>query len=298
MDCVLRSRGRPLALLCAAWLAATGCAEGTAGVEETPWTPPPPPRLPWETDAGTDEVEDAGIQAPPVTPQDAGSEPPPPPMDAAAEEPADAGEPAVELDAASPDPDPEPEPEPDAGAGECAPGTTQCGNSCVDLNTSANHCGACGHRCPGGAACNGQGVCTSPNQNCRYAQFDGHDYLFCSDARNWTQARSRCLSWGLDLAIINGQAENAFVTGDAPRWIGLNDRNSRDFRWVVPGNEGAVNGAAPSFTAWGKDEPNNSRSCQLLVFNCTTEDCGEVRADGTWNDRQCNVTQGYVCESY
>ena len=30
----------------------------------------------------------------------------------------------------------------------CAPGTTPCGNACVNLKTNSTHCGSCGNTCP------------------------------------------------------------------------------------------------------------------------------------------------------
>jgi hypothetical protein len=35
----------------------------------------------------------------------------------------------------------------------CAPGLADCGGSCVDLGTSAGHCGRCGAACAGGQSC-------------------------------------------------------------------------------------------------------------------------------------------------
>lgn len=40
----------------------------------------------------------------------------------------------------------------------CTGGLTECNGACVDLQTSAANCGACGRTCPGGQACNA-GVC-------------------------------------------------------------------------------------------------------------------------------------------
>jgi hypothetical protein len=37
----------------------------------------------------------------------------------------------------------------------CAPGTTPCGNACVNLKTNSTHCGSCGNTCPAS-----QPVCT------------------------------------------------------------------------------------------------------------------------------------------
>ena len=46
--------------------------------------------------------------------------------------------------------------------GSCAcPAAAQCGNACVDKQTDAANCGACGNRCPSGVACTA-GACACP----------------------------------------------------------------------------------------------------------------------------------------
>ena len=191
-------------------------------------------------------------------------------------------------------------PRPDAGSESCA--QTRCGTSCVDLDTNSAHCGACDHACPGAAACSA-GRCDSPSNDCTYDLREGHDYLFCSNQSTWVKAREQCKSFGLDLAIVDDAAENAFLTGSATRWIGLTNNNNDPFRWIVPG--GGKDGAALSFTAWAEDEPNNAQDCLIPIpgfpLVCTREDCGELLASGEWNDAYCDESdtkRGYVCESY
>jgi hypothetical protein len=53
---------------------------------------------------------------------------------------------------------------PDAGGGQaeltCCAGAVDCDGTCSDLNTDANHCGACGHSCRADEVCAG-GACTA-----------------------------------------------------------------------------------------------------------------------------------------
>jgi len=49
----------------------------------------------------------------------------------------------------------------------CAAGLTNCNGTCVDLQTDANNCGACGTICPAGATCvNGQCTLLSQGSPC------------------------------------------------------------------------------------------------------------------------------------
>jgi hypothetical protein len=43
----------------------------------------------------------------------------------------------------------------DDGGGECTDGMTSCGGACVDTDTNASHCGACGNACPDGVCAGG-----------------------------------------------------------------------------------------------------------------------------------------------
>ncbi|MFO0609355.1 MAG: hypothetical protein U0324_39690 [Polyangiales bacterium] len=45
--------------------------------------------------------------------------------------------------------------------GSCYAGSTRCGDACVDTQTSASHCGACGNACPSGQTC-AAGSCVTP----------------------------------------------------------------------------------------------------------------------------------------
>jgi hypothetical protein len=49
------------------------------------------------------------------------------------------------------------------GSAGCPVGQTKCGDTCVDTQTSAAHCGACNRACPNGLSCGG-GNCQCPDQ--------------------------------------------------------------------------------------------------------------------------------------
>jgi len=184
----------------------------------------------------------------------------------------------------------------DASENSCQPGTSPCGDLCVDLMSSASNCGRCGRTCPGGQACSGTGTCLAP-AGCSVASFGTHDYFVCTNAKEWADARADCKTWGLDLAIIETPEENAFVTPFGPAWIGYNDIDGEDaWRWVAVG-AGNV-GPSPLYENWREDEPNNNRSCTLGFCSGPGEDCGQLYDDGTWNDAKCDNSLAYLCETY
>ncbi|MCB9763705.1 MAG: VCBS repeat-containing protein [Alphaproteobacteria bacterium] len=108
-------------------------------------------------------------------------------------------------------------------------------------------------------------------------------YLWCPDARSWTDARSRCQAWGADLLVIETDHEQAFLesqgVGDA--WMGLSDRDAE-------GTWAWVSGAGLDFSNWSDGEPNDSGGA---------EDCGQFRSGGLWNDANCDGARSYVCEA-
>jgi len=109
----------------------------------------------------------------------------------------------------------------------------------------------------------------------------GRAYLVCGVRRNWTGARDRCRELGTHLATIQTPEESALLSASltVSSWMGLNDRAQEGtFAWS--------NGEAVLFTRWRAREPNARRG----------EDCGELYANGEWNDKDCNTRLGYVCE--
>lgn len=183
----------------------------------------------------------------------------------------------------------------DAATSGCAPGTSPCGDLCVDLKSSAANCGSCGHACPGGQACNGAGACLAP-AGCSFATYGSHDYFYCTSSKKWQDARNDCTSWGMDLAVVETADENNFLK-TYPGWIALNDiTNEGTYLWVAFG--GVNNGPSAPYTNWDPDEPNNDTSCGFLCTYSQGEDCAEIYADGLWNDARCDRTRAYLCETY
>jgi hypothetical protein len=140
--------------------------------------------------------------------------------------------------------------------------------------------------------------CTAP-ADCTAEEFAGHTYFFCTTSLVWADARATCQAAHTDLAIIDDQAENDFVTSKlkGESWLGINDQETEgSYVWIVPGTS-EVSGAAQSFTAWAGSQPDN-----CLIFG--TQHCAMIQTDGFWNDVACadgclvGGPRNVLCESY
>nr|XP_020476711.1 macrophage mannose receptor 1-like isoform X2 [Monopterus albus] len=106
---------------------------------------------------------------------------------------------------------------------------------------------------------------------------------------NWSYARSWCREQGGDLAVIDNQYENDFVSSylrelHYPTWIGLSDLvEENQYAWS--------DGVSPVlYTNWNENEPNNAggtENCVAITHN--------HHVTGMWNDDACHKDQSFVC---
>ena len=105
---------------------------------------------------------------------------------------------------------------------------------------------------------------------------------FVATARTWSAARDDCRSRGGDLAMATTSALDDAIRAAAAGavvWIGASDLTTEgQWRWV--------DGSPLAWTHWKPGEPNNYGS---------GEDCGQMLADGTWNDAGCAAALPYAC---
>ncbi|XP_013112451.2 lectin subunit alpha [Stomoxys calcitrans] len=130
-----------------------------------------------------------------------------------------------------------------------------------------------------------------------YTAGDGTVYVVEPEAvYNWLQAHTECVRQEMHLAVINNAEKNqAFdallrqIYDTIPLlWIGHHDNLNRaetlnrKFYSIVDGSE-------IKFTNWHTEEPNNQN------YN---EHCVNVGlwGDDQWNDVNCDLEIGYVCE--
>ncbi|KAM7392700.1 hypothetical protein PAMA_007697 [Pampus argenteus] len=106
---------------------------------------------------------------------------------------------------------------------------------------------------------------------------------------NWSYARSWCKDQGGELAIIDDQYENDFVSSylkdlELPTWIGLSDQlQENQYAWS--------DGVSPVlYTNWNNNEPNNAGGAE----HCVTITHNHL-VSGKWNDDACHKDQSFVC---
>ncbi|XP_072017477.1 C-type lectin mannose-binding isoform-like [Amphiura filiformis] len=103
-------------------------------------------------------------------------------------------------------------------------------------------------------------------------------------AYTYEQARVNCLNEYATLTSVLSTEEQAFhkeliATYYVELWIGLNDIETGD-TWIWE------DGSNYSFSAWNPGEPNGG----------DTENCTHLFPSGTWNDKPCTATIGYICK--
>jgi len=99
-----------------------------------------------------------------------------------------------------------------------------------------------------------------------------------TDKLGWVDAKTRCESFGSNLASVTTAQENKYIRGlfggNEGIWIGLNDRKRENhFEWV-DGTPFTPN----VFAGWSNPSPYDEH-----------EDCVALWRDITWNDASCNL---------
>lgn len=86
---------------------------------------------------------------------------------------------------------------------ECASGTTVCGDTCVDLATTQEHCGACGSACGEGLACR-EGVCADARLTCEGGPCRYDVVAACFNLGTVVGLNARTLEVGATRAVGDG----------------------------------------------------------------------------------------------
>jgi hypothetical protein len=140
--------------------------------------------------------------------------------------------------------------------------------------------------CMAGDSCASVSGCTM-----QYSSTTGHNYLFCTDNKDWQGARDFCRSFGGDLVYVGDSGENEWVKVqlelvNVSSWLGY----LQDPAGAEPGGGWYWSHGNPyGVEDWGPGEPNNSGG---------NEDCADfhVGYGFQWNDADCNTLYDFVCE--
>ncbi|XP_062592101.1 perlucin-like protein isoform X2 [Saccostrea cucullata] len=119
-----------------------------------------------------------------------------------------------------------------------------------------------------------------------WKRYNGHCYRLFSTKMNWFEAQFFCRKQGTTLLQINDARENKWLSTHYPKvyyWIDLTDAG-KEGEWMM-----FSTGKRPTFTSWGKGQPDNSGN----------EDCAHDNSprNGEWNDGQCSNKIQVMCES-
>ena len=104
---------------------------------------------------------------------------------------------------------------------------------------------------------------------------------------SWVGARDFCRNIGGDLLSIHSQYDLQYTAtlagkrGYATWWIGLEQFSSFSAGFVWS------DGSPLNYVNWDRGEPNDAHG---------GEKCVEMKSNSFWNDANCGVTQGFVCE--
>lgn len=180
-----------------------------------------------------------------------------------------------------------------AGSGEpqtpdpiCGNGVIETGEECDD----AKHAGpdGCSNDCQVVCSDWGPGTLESADHHC----YNGYD------AATFDGAIAACEKRGAHLASISSADENkiARMFVNDGKWIG--GREDVPLTMMGSGQYGWLTGEPFTYTNWAKEEPNHLEyHCEGGSYNSRCyEHCITILGDGSWADRKCDVSDGYVCE--
>ncbi|XP_029586301.1 CD209 antigen-like protein E isoform X1 [Salmo trutta] len=121
-----------------------------------------------------------------------------------------------------------------------------------------------------------------------WRKFNSSLYYISNEYKTWEDSRRDCLKRGADLAVINSEEEQVFISQlNTKPWIGLTDKDSEGtWKWV--------DGTPLTTAFWFTEEPNdgavNGEDCVSLYYHTES-------ALKNWNDLACNNTElMWICE--
>ncbi|XP_048881134.1 brevican core protein isoform X3 [Brienomyrus brachyistius] len=113
-----------------------------------------------------------------------------------------------------------------------------------------------------------------------WLQFENWCFLLSDVRETWSRSREQCRKWGADLAVIDNQQVQAFLTekGSLVYWIGLSRSTGGEWTWI---NQTVL---ADSYWAPGADGEN----CGCLM--------GKQSPGSNWGSAPCMYYTAYICQ--
>uniref|UniRef100_A0A3B3QXV7 Si:dkey-26c10.5 n=1 Tax=Paramormyrops kingsleyae TaxID=1676925 RepID=A0A3B3QXV7_9TELE len=113
-----------------------------------------------------------------------------------------------------------------------------------------------------------------------WLQFENWCFFLSSARESWSRSREQCRKWGADLAVIDNQRVQAFLTGkgNLVYWIGLSRSTGGEWTWI---NQTML---ADSYWAPGA----NGQNCGCLM--------GKQLPSRSWNSAPCTHYTAYICQ--
>ncbi|XP_071222416.1 C-type lectin domain family 4 member M-like isoform X2 [Salvelinus alpinus] len=121
----------------------------------------------------------------------------------------------------------------------------------------------------------------------KWRKFNSSLYYISNEYKTWEDSRQDCLKRGADLAVINSEEEQVFISQlNTKPWIGLTDKDSEGtWKWV--------DGTPLTTAFWFTEEPNdgavNGEDCVSLYYHTQS-------VLKNWNDLACNTESIWICE--
>ncbi|XP_053319836.1 hepatic lectin-like [Spea bombifrons] len=125
-----------------------------------------------------------------------------------------------------------------------------------------------------------------PSCDSEWLRLNGNCYYFSVTKWNWRKSRFLCVTKGSDLAVINDDMEQRFIsliTFGQCYWIGLSYKEDEGGWSWVDGTDYNT-----SYKSWNTSKRNDLGK---------KEECAQLSVYGEWNNVQCSYNQCYaVCE--
>jgi hypothetical protein len=193
--------------------------------------------------------------------------------------------------------------------GSCAPGYTQCGDHCVNLDADSENCGTCGGSCPSGVTCSlgecggsgevGAGDAADTGADGTIAPADGASLdglsLEGSETSSASDVAAPDVSGSTDSSSDAGMSQNDAVEGAATDGASTDgataDAPSSDATASDSSSNDASSDAAPSDDSATQDDVSEEPLCTPPLA-----DCGGVCIDTTMDPANCGAC-GTTCYS-